>query len=280
LRDDLGWATQDWPRLDDQRLQTFRDRVVRAFRDAYGVGSRQPDVRLLDWTDQCATARMIMASGPVLGLDMLTPAHQQLHVCRVFDCSAGQLRADRLEHRPSQAPLSEQMAKIPPGTYTLIDDDIASGFTVRSVQEMLPDGVRVREAVGLLRLGGEAAAADVVDLRDCLLGARHAGLVVEMPDGTTARAPYMLPYVSPVNRASLDPDRARGFSFALWEANIEFFAGSGLTVAESDSTCQPLLHLAGFAPTDSLEGVCAAHRDALVQLPYCTDQPIRAKTGA
>src|SRR5207237_258749 len=117
-----------------------------------------------------------------------------------------------------------QLAAIPPGDYVLADDDSMTGGTLDAVRAMLPAGVRIR-AIQLAIT--HDADEDVVDSRDFLLGADHAGLVVQLPGGVLGRAPYVLPYVDPAVRCSIPPRHARAFSIAVWQLNERMFTASG-----------------------------------------------------
>jgi hypothetical protein len=170
--------------------------------------------------------------------------------------------------------VAEQLRALPAGAYTLVDDDIASGFTMAQVKSLLPSEVRVRRVVSLLRDGPvpavEHPVLDVVDLRDLMLGATDAGLVVQLPDGTAARAPYALPYVSTVSRAKLPPSAEWDFSLAVWKLNFEFFASAArnVTVRDADPATAALLRYVGFDQEQTLREVCAWHLRQLSDLPF------------
>lgn len=274
VRDDLTWATAPWaPLVGSARLGAaaalFREHAVAAVKAAFAE-VEPPDspveaqVVVADHQAQQELVDTLRRLRPVLSLDPATDGDANLAVSRRYPLSGGQGSHEGLVARPGSPPLDEQLAALPPGSYTLLDDDTVTGETMRRVRAMLPGGVRITGTATLL---GESLGArtphDVADLRDLLLGARHAGLVVELPDGSTARAPYVLPYVGPA-RLGTPVTSAMAFSRRLWEANAQFFAAlPELTVADADPAAAALLSCAGFAPQDSLAHVCAWHLAAL-----------------
>jgi hypothetical protein len=275
LRDDRAWAASRWSGHDlDAPLDRFACGAAQAITDAF-LAAQAPDrprrvrVRLLDVAAQDAYLRAL--PGPLLSLDACTAADHHLRLSRRFGCCDGQVRAHGLDGRPGTPTLAAQAAAVAPGMYTLVDDDIASGFTMAQVTAALPEGVKVRAEVSLLRDVPPTQETDdpldVVDLRDLLLGARDGGLVVELPGGL-ARAPYALPYVNPHTRAKVPPSAAMSFSVAVWHLNLDFHNASGLRVAHADPACRELAHRAGFADDATLADVCAWHLDRLTHLPF------------
>lgn len=71
---------------------------------------------------------------------------------------------------------------------------------------------------------GAVSAVDVVDARDCLLGARHGGLVVRAPTGALVRVPCALPWVDLASRASVPAPSQVSLSAAIWRLNARWFA--------------------------------------------------------
>ncbi len=120
--------------------------------------------------------------------------------------------------RPGFAPLLEQLEAIPPGEYTLLDDDTVTGETIERVLALLPEKLRIEDVVILFQMASLSSEAspslDVSDSRDFLAGSRDGGLVVSLPSGATARAPYVLPYASPAARASIPLSRELDFRSA------------------------------------------------------------------
>ena len=264
----LPWATGRDRALLLARRDAFVDGLVALLRAAFRAAAA-PDVaydlevRRLDLGVQRLEARRRTAGKQVLSLDACIPGTFDLGVSRCFPLGGGEA-SPTIVARPGFAPLAAQIAAIPPGEYTLLDDDMVTGDTIRQVLALLPETLRIEGVVIVSHLA--APALDVGDCRDLLVGARDGGLVVSLPDGTTARAPYVLPYVSPTERASLPISRERSFSIAVWALNEAFFRelSPPIVLAEADPAFQRLMQHVGFAPTATMASICQWH---LARLP-------------
>jgi len=66
---------------------------------------------------------------------------------------------------------------------------------------------------------------DLGDPRDYLLGA--SGLVIKLPNGNFARAPYILPFVSTTARAGIPQEMEKEFAMKVLQASLEFYISAG-----------------------------------------------------
>lgn len=148
-----------------------------------------------------------------------------------------------------------------------MDDDVATGATRDAVLAMLPMQCRPVHWVALCELDRDATGprVDLADCRDFLVGARESGLVVALPSGRLARAPYLLPYVHPSARTSVPPSRALAFSRRVWLLNQQFFArlDPPVRLREANAAFQTLAAALGFGPEAPLQHVCEWHLDRL-----------------
>jgi len=193
---------------------------------------------------------------PTISLDAMQPLPHAIGVSRLFALGGAQL----LGHvpRPGSLPFAKQIASLPTGSYVLHEDDRMTGGTLAAVRALLPERIRItRTELAMVRELDE----EVVDSRDFLLGADHGGLVVEMPDGSVARAPYLLPYVDPSARASLPSDDARAFSVDVWSLNEATFRGTDLVVGNLPMYARAPLR--SFRDDTPLEEVCRWHIERL-----------------
>jgi len=194
------------------------------------------EVRLISSADFSLTRQ------GTISLDKFMPGEYNLDVSRVFEISAGQLNAKRTTSLSQ--PLIEQIAGIEPGTYTLVDDDSITGFTMDQVEQALSGiGVRVGERQTLIQqVLGDRPLYDIVDARDFLVTAPLGGLVVEHR-GKTVRAPYLFPFVNVVTRAKILPERQYAFCRAVYGLNVRFL--SEPLMLEIDSGQSEFLALCG-----------------------------------
>ena len=177
-----------------------------------------------------------------------------------------------LHARPGSPPLSTQLAALPAGGVVLLDDDRATGRTIAEVRASLAPRSTVHDVVLAMPPVDdgvddhlEDVVDDVVDLRDLLLGARKGGLVVRLPSGLLARAPYLLPWVPPSWRLPVSPSVDRAVSLAIWRANARFWARLPVRVSIADAwpSLQPLLTLSRWPATTPLLTVATAMVRAL-----------------
>ena len=271
VRDDLAAATRAWSKRWPgyaEATSRFREAVLGILADAYrearpAMTEGPVAIRLIDLDHQRAQAAAVLAGRASLSFDVhiqgAGPDDRAIAMTRAFDLAAGQIQTDRFVARPGHPDLKAQFAAVPPGSYVLVEDDIGSGRTLQEIEDRLPAGVTLSDVLLLngFRPEPDAPVFDVVDLRDFLLGAEHGGLTVEMPDGSTARAPYMLPFVSLRSRAKIPPSTEWATAVALWQANAVFFQDSGLTLADAAPATRRLLAAAGHVrETTQLLQIC------------------------
>lgn len=228
--------------LDERALAAFQCELAALLGEHAAVRT----VRLLEPVDE----------RDVISLDAMLPATTNLAVSRLY--AMGGYQALGHVARPGAPPLAAQLAAITPGTYTLRDDDHMTGGTLEAVRAMLPPGVVI---AGTNVATPHDDDEEVVDSRDFLVGADEGGLVIELPDGTVGRAPYVLPYVDPSARCCVPPRHVRAFSRAVWALNGRTFAGRGLRVR--DLPAEARATFAGLGDDRSLEDVCRWHIERL-----------------
>lgn len=235
----LGIGSEPWRRFQDGLRAELAARVA---------------LRAVALEDQQVRA-------PVAGtisLDPMLPGAIDLGISRQFDL--GGYRPLRHIARPGSPPLEDGLASIPPGSWTLRDDDRSTGATVRFVTAGLPDGVTLAATTF-------AVAADpdgeIADSRDFLLGTDDGGLVVALPGARSGRAPYLLPYVDPAVRSGLPGDSSLAFSAAVWDRNADVFTATHLTVADLPGPAARTMACAGYPPDVLLADLCRHHAATL-----------------
>jgi NAD+ synthetase len=274
VRDEGLWPVEPWLRGRDRgaleaALLRFRAGVLlaieRAFRRARPPDAKaDPDIQVVRLDDQRALAQGL---GPaVVSLDPCVEAPASLRVSRCFH--VGGAAEIGLVARPGAPPLDEQIAALPLGDVILLDDDRASGATLRAVEAMLGPTRRVTRTVTLADVSAardDGDVGDLVDGRDFLAGAREAGLVLRLPDATLARAPYVLPWVRPALRLSTPPSTELALSREIWALNLAFFEAlePGLRVSDASNAFAALCDYLGFAPDAPLAEVCRWHLERL-----------------
>lgn len=170
---------------------------------------------------------------PLISLDTLYEGDETLQISRLFEVADQQVAPTTWVNRPGSPSLAAQIRAIGPGEYDFVDDDICTGGTIRFARSILPDTFTVKHAHSLLHAvwGNVPAGYDVVDTRDFQLGAKDGGLVVRDLDGTIRRVPYLLPWVSLTNRASVPPELELELTKKIFELNFELGFGGPQDIA-------------------------------------------------
>lgn len=215
-------------------------------------------------------------AGPLLSLDpLIEDADHHLRASRGF--LLGGEKQVGLVPSPGAPPFYRQLAGLPVDTeYTLIEDDIFTGGTIKEVLGMLHRlGVRIGRVVPGIRLSDGSDERipgvtvdpvlryrildrdqtkhplEIADPRNFLLGL--SGLVVQLPDGSWTRAPYWRPFVKTSARVGTSAEREEEFAHLAIRANLDFYRriqrslGNTVRVADFPFPIQRLLPALGFA---------------------------------
>lgn len=284
LRQELDWAAAPWLKQRKARKEKMENLTVRfaeglskimlAAHKMAGSPDKLYDlnIELLSLNEQMQAVDMLARGHNVISLDPCIEGDVNLKVSRSF--ALGDTMAEPyMVARPGADSLEEQISRIYAGEYILFDDDIFSGSTVRQVQELLPDTVKIR-AVCALTIRGKGQSSSVLDILDCrdfFVGSKEAGLVMRSganlsgSDSVLYRAPYCLPYVSPAQRASVPLSSEIAFSIAVWRLNAEFHKALDTPVLLLDTNpgFLALMRKIGFSDGAPLAVVCQWHADML-----------------
>lgn len=141
--------------------------------------------------------------GFVISLDKWFLGDYNLSVSRVFSKEQSVLSRFLVEGK---------FVVDPNEKYLIVDDDIASGSTIRFVKEYL--GIEDAVTFSMASMVSDSIY-DIVDVRDFVPGAKHGGLYVD--NGTAIqRELYMHPHVDLISRMKLkDTDSAIAFTESL-----------------------------------------------------------------
>ncbi len=282
VRDDRTWSVQPWLPLRNAAelaaaTRLLLDSLTACLCKAFS-GAPLPDqaitlrMEVPSLDRQAAYANALRRESKTITLDNCTEGTQRLEVSRLFGLADGQCYSTQLTQRPGFPAITEQLLAIPAGDYELIDDDIASGRTMRMVMAAFPPEIRISKVRSLLEQTRTVEGVrvedidyqdfyDVVDFRDFLFGSRSGGLVTRLPDGELARVPYLAPYVTLSTRARIPASQEIAFSRSMWRANVLFFRSikPAVRVEECDPPAQQLMRFLGFAPTTPVLDVVQWH---------------------
>jgi NAD+ synthetase len=288
VRNEGDWAVQSWehlPGMDPTRLhqayQTFSKGLVTALEESFSRGRKLeggPDVQsfTLDLDNQKRIFQGIADSSPIISLDPCLPGAVNMEVSRCFEPLS---RVDPgFVARPGAEPIATQLERLENTSYILFDDDTFTGHTRDYVRALVESRCRVAKFATLCDASGPLSASpegkkksdypprlNHVDCRDFLVGAREAGLVVRLPDGSLCRAPYMLPYVRPHYQASVYLSEEIEFSRRVWGLNRRFFEdlGATLRVLDMGGAFRRLCEVQSFSGEMTMEELCDWHLEYL-----------------
>lgn len=275
LRNEGEWAISPWLTGRNRRqvntawnayVQRLTALLVETHKNAHSPDARlDVEIRIQTLEQQRLRAAALTEGFKVISMDSCIPGEFNLAVSRHFPLSCSR-HAPILGARPGHPDLQSQIATIEPGQYVLFDDDIATGFTMRYIRKLLPESIQIVKECALTRnreTGDGLPVLDILDCRDFLLGVREGGLVVELPDGTMARAPYGLPYVSPADRMSAPIGSEVQLARRLLESSELFFQSiqPAIRLQEADPAFRKLMHYVGFDDEDTIESICRWHID-------------------
>lgn len=290
VRDEGEWSVLPWKqRVGDtlhQARSTFCSKLTEIFENSFRSGFPGSVVQItsIPLAEQRKVVRTMIDSFaiPTISLDACIEGHYTIASSRQFEVTSGE-RCEGIFHRPGEAELERQIENIPSGSYVLMDDDIATGATIRALCSLLPPRITIqgvlsaqevytKEGLRTVESSSSSHLVDVVDLRDFLVGSREGGLVVRLPNGRIARAPYLLPYVQNSRRMSLPPDQELAFSRAVWELNRQFFESLPVTLVVGDCP-EAFRHLAlsiGFTTSTTMSEFCEWHVGQLEQHEFAS----------
>jgi len=263
IRDDSSWALSEWP-VDARAMgKALVEGIVKQLK----IAMPTMPVSLLDLSVQQQEFTSFQRAFPsLLNLDVCMKSDDRLDISRVFSMSDYQASPLRFVERPGTPLLDDQIAQLSANSYVYFDDDIASGSTLRYVSKLLKaHDIAITDSVSCVQtdrqLKNGQVLYDIVDARDFLLGARDAGLVVELPDGSIGRVPYMAPYVNLTTRSKIPPLKARSFSIAFWRLNVELFTAYApqLTLRDADPAVQKAFIYMGFKKATPLSVIAEKH---------------------
>ncbi|MBE7074552.1 MAG: hypothetical protein E7376_01020 [Clostridiales bacterium] len=234
--------------------------IKKLSKEIYNAFDKKINIYFLDLKSQLNIASLELKDKRTISLDAYYKGTYNIETSRLFDISDPQFTYLELNDRDNKKPISKQISKIKSGKYVLVDDDSATGKTIRDIISKLPNNVMVDD-VYLLAKQLNKKIFDIVDLRDFILGGKNGGLLVRLPNGKFARAPYIVPYVCLKSRASISPLKEFNFSLKIWELNKWFFMQfeKDVPLSVSDVGFKNLMNYIGFDDITSFLKICDWH---------------------
>lgn len=247
----------------EKAQQEFLSKLIKLFKEAF---NNKLDVKVINMQQQLEKATLNLKDKQTISLDTYYRGTYDIETSRLFDISDIQKKYVSLIGRIGHDTIEHQIEKIKDGNYILVDDDSATGKTIRDIVSNLPERINI-EQIYLLASVLNEKIFDIVDLRDFIIGVQNGGLVVRLPNEEIARSPYMLPYVCLKTRATISVAKEMEFSIKLWEMNKEFYEqiGGNIILAQTDNGFKKLMKYIGFDDNTLLTDICDWHIRKLKQ---------------
>ena len=224
------------------------------------------DIKIINMEMQLEKAENFLKDKKTISLDTYYKGTYNIETSRLFDISDLQNKYISLIGRIGFDTIEKQIKKIEDGNYILVDDDSATGKTIREITGNLPERINIEQIYLLASMENEKIF-DIVDLRDFIIGVQNGGLIVRLPNKEVARAPYILPYVSLKTRATISASEEMDISIKLWEMNRTFYnkIGGNITLEQADVGFRRLMNYIGFTNDTSITKICDWHIKKLKQ---------------
>jgi nicotinic acid mononucleotide adenylyltransferase len=259
IRKDASYGLSEWLTLEncDLMKQQYDDLFASELKKLlmWAFESHNTKIYEVDITKQRKYIGRLRKQGVgiVVSLDPICPVVSNIRLSRVFPMSGNQLKRIRTDISSVKLYLNSVSSKC-----YLVDDDIVSGKTMELVaHEFIPKHLDITQVsllpYGLDKQDSKIVFDEILDERDFLLGSKDGGLVCELPNGKLARSPYILPFVNPQWRASMDAEKVITFSREVWLRNIDFYStNTEILVKHADPMSQNLFNYLGYSPEQTL----------------------------
>jgi Nicotinic acid mononucleotide adenylyltransferase len=230
------------------------------------VFGNEIEIKIINMMKQLEDSYNKLKNQKTISLDSYYRGTYNIEVSRLFDISDPQKNKLSLIGRIDHDTIANQISLIEKGNYILVDDDSATGSTIRGIKEQLSNDVKI-DSVYLLSNVLEEKIFDVVDFRDFIIGSINGGLVVRLPNGDIVRAPYVFPYVSLKSRANIKTNEEMYFSINIWKMNKVFYnmIDRNISLSQTDYGFRKLMNYLGFQDSDLLIDICDWHIKKLEQ---------------
>lgn len=168
-------------------------------------------VKIQKVNEQRKTFNETFDTNTTISLDPSIKSKYNLEISRNYDLFGMNMLG--FTNRPGSKSLQEQIRNIPRGTYSLFDDDIHTGKTMRYVSTLLEkEGINIWAFDTFTR---SKENQEVLDIRDFIFNSKDGGLVIN-----NVRYPYIYPFVNSYIRASIN--KPLEFSCEIQKVNNDY----------------------------------------------------------
>jgi len=267
IRESIGVPTVEKVNLHLRVEDTMFDSIGADWEELLGIVQKEySEITISKLSDQLLDFDDLKKAGKILSLDPFMVGDCNLRLSRYYDLFGSQML--KFHRSPEADPVDAQLNCIRDASdegFFLFDDDIhTTGGTMRYVSGLL-DEKKLKNRGAMAFKVSDDSQGEILDLRDFLIHSDNCGLVIQMPDGSGVRTPYVYPYVCPFARAQVtDPLE---FSIKIWEYNKKYHTEMR-TRAKDLGSMGELFAYAGMVKSDEelVADVCERHIQLLKKL--------------
>lgn len=171
-------------------------------------------IKTFNTTEEC------LCYGNTISLDKIVKGAFNLDFSRKFFISDIQKYSKEMISLTD--PELNNIKQIPEGDYLLFDDDISTGFTFKTVKNILSTNkINIIKTLALANnyTDKNEEIFDIIDARDFIPNTKNGGLVVSFMDQPPLRVPYFYPFVNLTSRANIPAHSQIQFTIDVLELN-------------------------------------------------------------
>lgn len=246
--------------------QGFINQLIAIYHEAF-LGNIE--FKKVNMDEFISKARKKLKGKKTISLDQLYKGDYNISLARVYNIADIQKTHLHYSTRPEDLnqTLFKQISDIPAGKYTIVDDDQATGGTIRFLKSLLPIDVEIEDNCLYMDSDLGYKSFTAMYAKDFMFGALGGGLVVKLPNNELARVPYIFPYVNLCVRAVVPPENEFKFSLNVLKLNKSFFEqlGNNLKLKDMDLGFVIAMKFLGFDENDEIVNIINWHIEEFEQ---------------
>lgn len=251
------WLKKKSPGDLIRKKNQFLEQFAHTLKTAYSREANEFSIQIKSSSHQALEIKKLFPDKTILSVDPCYVAEFNLGVSRYFRFGLPEIKLG-FSARPEEQSLTQQLLSLPKQSYCLVDDDCFTGKTIEFIKKILHKEHIVEEIYVSTTGQAKNEIAEIIDLRDFIVGSYYGGLVALLPNKKIARVPYIYPFVLPSLRYHCPAEANFSLSLEIWKSNSEFFSGclENLLIKHCDKPFVNLATYLGFSVECSLREFC------------------------
>lgn len=212
-------------KCDNHKLVIAQHKFMNGLNDIMKSTFNNANIIVINMEKQLTQTYKDLAGKKTISLDTYFKGTYNLEVTRLFEIVNNESKFRGLTSRLRDCSIEQQIEKIEPGEYIIVDDDAVGGRTIKTVTELLGPKIKIVDKYLMMdsfRNKLKQPILDVVDCRDFIAGST-GGLTTQVRDLGILRLPYMYPFVDIDDKANIPEGQEIEFSQQIWKLNKQFW---------------------------------------------------------